>query len=186
MLDAFTAAELADCAECEVRQQQRTDPRWVEYGRMTQQLADRQTALMQAQREDQRQGREGGSVRRRCEGAAVNAALAYRAWMRASASRLIRHDDCENDRGLTLWTLKRVCTQATAAICSAVAVITKLANDASVSADAIGTSSDTVATTCRTDMAGLPGCDHVIRYGYCFSAGASVRAVTHRDPCSSL
>jgi signal recognition particle subunit SEC65 len=44
----FSAAELADCAEREVRQRQRAYPRWVEAGRMTQQLADRQTALMQA------------------------------------------------------------------------------------------------------------------------------------------
>jgi hypothetical protein len=46
--ETFTAAELADCAEREVRQRQRAYPRWVEAGRMTQQLADRQTALMQA------------------------------------------------------------------------------------------------------------------------------------------
>ncbi|MGH1574314.1 hypothetical protein ACRAWG_31290 [Methylobacterium sp. P31] len=116
----------------------------------------------------------------------MNAAIAYRAWMRASASWLIRQDDCENDRALTLWTLKRVCRHATAAISSAVAVSANDAIAASVSADAIGTSTDTVARTCRTDMAGLPGCDHVIPYSYCFSAGASVRAVTHRDLCRSI
>lgn len=43
----FTAADLADCAEREVRQRQRAYPRWIEAGRMTQHLADRQTALMQ-------------------------------------------------------------------------------------------------------------------------------------------
>ncbi|MEG9524285.1 MAG: hypothetical protein MIL41_00630 [Hyphomicrobiales bacterium] len=48
MAETFTAADLADCAEREVRQRQRAYPRWVENGRMTQQLADRQTALMQA------------------------------------------------------------------------------------------------------------------------------------------
>ena len=47
MAESFTAADLADCAEREVRQRQRAYPRWVENGRMTQQLADRQTALMQ-------------------------------------------------------------------------------------------------------------------------------------------
>lgn len=44
----FSTAELADCAEREVRQRQRAYPRWVEAGRMTQQLADRQIALMRA------------------------------------------------------------------------------------------------------------------------------------------
>lgn len=48
MLETFTTADLADCAEREVRQRQQAYPRWVEAGRMTQQLADRQTALMQA------------------------------------------------------------------------------------------------------------------------------------------
>ncbi|MDP4005122.1 hypothetical protein [Methylobacterium sp. NEAU K] len=46
--EGFTAADLADCAEREVRQRQRAYPRWVEAGRMTQQHADRQTALMRA------------------------------------------------------------------------------------------------------------------------------------------
>ncbi|MGU3668394.1 hypothetical protein ACLBX9_30875 [Methylobacterium sp. A49B] len=46
--DGFTAAELAECAEHEVRQRQRAYPRWVEAGRMTRQLAERQTALMQS------------------------------------------------------------------------------------------------------------------------------------------
>ncbi|MGH1574315.1 hypothetical protein ACRAWG_31295 [Methylobacterium sp. P31] len=45
---AFTAADLADCAEREVRQRQRVYPRLVESSRMTQAVADRQTALMQA------------------------------------------------------------------------------------------------------------------------------------------
>ncbi|MHB2205016.1 hypothetical protein [Methylobacterium sp. CM6257] len=44
----FTAADLADCAEREVRQRQRAYPGWIEAGRMTQQLADGQTALVQA------------------------------------------------------------------------------------------------------------------------------------------
>jgi hypothetical protein len=48
MAESFTAADLADCVEREVRQRQRAYPRWVENGRMTQQLADRQTTLMQA------------------------------------------------------------------------------------------------------------------------------------------
>jgi hypothetical protein len=46
--ETFTAAELAGCAEREVRQRQRAYPRWVEARRMTQQLAGRQIALMQA------------------------------------------------------------------------------------------------------------------------------------------
>ena len=46
--EAFTAVELAECAEREVRQRQRAYPRWVEAGRLTQALADRQTALMRA------------------------------------------------------------------------------------------------------------------------------------------
>ena len=45
---SFTAAELADCAERELAQRRRAYPRWVGAPRMTQQLADRQTALMQA------------------------------------------------------------------------------------------------------------------------------------------
>lgn len=48
MAETFTAADLADCAEREVRQRQRVYPRLVESSRMTQAMADRQTALMQA------------------------------------------------------------------------------------------------------------------------------------------
>ena len=44
----FTAKDKAECAEREVKQRQRVYPRLVESGRMTQQLADRQTALMEA------------------------------------------------------------------------------------------------------------------------------------------
>jgi hypothetical protein len=106
--------------------------------------------------------------------------------MRASAIWLARQDDCEKDRGLTVRTLKCVRKQASAAISIAAAVSTKDAIATSVSADAIGTSSDTVATTCRTDMAGLPDCDHVIRNDYRFSSGASVTAVTHHVPCSGI
>jgi len=46
--ESFTAAELADCAERELTQHRRAYPRWVEAKRMTQSLADPQTALMQA------------------------------------------------------------------------------------------------------------------------------------------
>jgi hypothetical protein len=46
--EGFIAAELADCAEREVRQRQRVYPQLVEPSRMTQQLAGHQTALMQA------------------------------------------------------------------------------------------------------------------------------------------
>lgn len=45
---AFTAADLAVCAEHEVRQRQLPYPQWVEAKRITQALADRQTELMQA------------------------------------------------------------------------------------------------------------------------------------------
>ncbi|MCF6120837.1 hypothetical protein L2449_28850 [Mesorhizobium muleiense] len=48
MADVFTARDKADCAEREVKQRQRVYPRLVSEGRMTQQLADRQTALMVA------------------------------------------------------------------------------------------------------------------------------------------
>jgi hypothetical protein len=44
----FTAADLAFCAERELAQRLRAYPRWVEAKRMTQTLADRQIALMQA------------------------------------------------------------------------------------------------------------------------------------------
>jgi hypothetical protein len=44
----FTAADLAECAEREVRQRQYVYPRRVSNGQMTQSLADRQTAMMQA------------------------------------------------------------------------------------------------------------------------------------------
>ena len=46
--DGFTAADLADCAEREVRQRQRFYPRLIASGRMAQATAERQTALMQA------------------------------------------------------------------------------------------------------------------------------------------
>lgn len=35
MAETFTAADLNDCAEHEVRQRRRAYPRWVEAGRMT-------------------------------------------------------------------------------------------------------------------------------------------------------
>lgn len=44
----FTAADLADCAEREVRQRQRVYPRLIESSRMTQAMADCQNAMMQA------------------------------------------------------------------------------------------------------------------------------------------
>lgn len=44
----FSTADLAECAECELAQRRRAYPRWIEAKRMTQALADRQTALMQA------------------------------------------------------------------------------------------------------------------------------------------
>lgn len=50
MREAFTITELAGCAEREVRQRQGVYPRWVQAGRMTQQFADRQTALMHRSR----------------------------------------------------------------------------------------------------------------------------------------
>ena len=46
--EGFTAADLADCAEHEVRQRQRFYPRLIASGRMAQAKAERQTALMQA------------------------------------------------------------------------------------------------------------------------------------------
>ncbi|MET3483169.1 hypothetical protein [Methylobacterium sp. 1973] len=46
--ETFTAADLAACAERELAQRRRAYPRWVEVKRMTQALADRQTALMEA------------------------------------------------------------------------------------------------------------------------------------------
>lgn len=48
MAESFTAADLAACAERELAQRLRAYPRWVEAKRMTQPLANRQTALMQA------------------------------------------------------------------------------------------------------------------------------------------
>lgn len=48
MSEPFTAADLAACAERELAQRLRAYPRWVEAKRMTQALADRQTALMEA------------------------------------------------------------------------------------------------------------------------------------------
>lgn len=44
----FTAHDLAECAEREVKQRARAYPRWVEAGRMTQAMADRQFAMMRA------------------------------------------------------------------------------------------------------------------------------------------
>ncbi|KTS07923.1 hypothetical protein SB2_02870 [Methylobacterium radiotolerans] len=46
--EGFTAADLADCAEREVRQRQRFYPRLIASGRMAQAKAERQTVLMQA------------------------------------------------------------------------------------------------------------------------------------------
>lgn len=40
--------EKADCAEREVKQRRRVYARWVDDGRMTQQFADRQIAVMDA------------------------------------------------------------------------------------------------------------------------------------------
>lgn len=61
----FSAKEKAGAAEREVRQRQRVYPRWVADGRMTQEFADRQIAIMReiaadylAQAEaEERQGR---------------------------------------------------------------------------------------------------------------------------------
>jgi hypothetical protein len=44
----FTARDKADCAEREVRQRRRVYARLVFNGRMSQAVADRETALMQA------------------------------------------------------------------------------------------------------------------------------------------
>ncbi|GJE13649.1 hypothetical protein [Methylobacterium longum] len=44
----FIATDLADCTERELAQRRRAYPRWVKAKRMTQALADRQIALMQA------------------------------------------------------------------------------------------------------------------------------------------
>ena len=44
----FTAEELRQCAEREVKLRRQVYPNRVECGRMTQQLADRQIAMMQA------------------------------------------------------------------------------------------------------------------------------------------
>jgi len=48
MADEFRASELAECAEREVKLRKRVYPRRVDEGRMTQALADRQIALMEA------------------------------------------------------------------------------------------------------------------------------------------
>lgn len=48
MAEIFTAKDKAECAEREVKQRRRVYPRLVADGRMTQQLADKQTALMEA------------------------------------------------------------------------------------------------------------------------------------------
>lgn len=53
-MTTFTAKDKAECAEREVRQRQRVYPNLVAAGRMTQQLADRQTALMEAIARDYR------------------------------------------------------------------------------------------------------------------------------------
>ncbi|TGT72958.1 hypothetical protein EN802_13865 [bacterium M00.F.Ca.ET.159.01.1.1] len=54
----FTAKDKAECAEREVKQRQRVYPRLIAEGRMTQQLADRQTALMEAIASDYRSAAE--------------------------------------------------------------------------------------------------------------------------------
>ena len=43
---SFSAKDKAEVAEREVKQRQRVYPRWVGEGRMTQQFADRQIAVM--------------------------------------------------------------------------------------------------------------------------------------------
>lgn len=43
----ITEKDKAECAEREVRQRQKVYPRWVAEGRMMQQFADRQIAVMQ-------------------------------------------------------------------------------------------------------------------------------------------
>lgn len=43
----FTDAEKAECAEREVKQRKYVYPRRIEAGKMTQALADRQTAIME-------------------------------------------------------------------------------------------------------------------------------------------
>jgi hypothetical protein len=48
MPQAFTAAELAACAEREVKQRQHVYPRLVQDKRMKQEFADRQLAMMTA------------------------------------------------------------------------------------------------------------------------------------------
>jgi hypothetical protein len=56
----FTASELVECARREVTQRRRVYPRLVENGRMTQEKADRETAMMVAIAEllEQLAGRE--------------------------------------------------------------------------------------------------------------------------------
>lgn len=47
-MDEITAREKADCAEREVKMRRRVYPRWVADGRLTQGIADRQIAIMDA------------------------------------------------------------------------------------------------------------------------------------------
>lgn len=51
-MTAFTAQEKHDCAEREVKQRRHVYPRRVAASKMTQALADRQIALMEAIRDD--------------------------------------------------------------------------------------------------------------------------------------
>jgi len=48
MANEFRASELAECAEREVKQRKRVYPRRITEGRMTQSLAERQIAMMEA------------------------------------------------------------------------------------------------------------------------------------------
>ena len=45
---AFTLAQLAACAAREVMMRRRVYPRWVQHGRMSQEKADAEIAMMQA------------------------------------------------------------------------------------------------------------------------------------------
>lgn len=47
-LFAYTSVDLIGCAEREVKMRERVYPRWVAKGRMTQEKADRELALMKA------------------------------------------------------------------------------------------------------------------------------------------
>lgn len=44
----FTPEQLKACAERELKMRERVYPRWIEQGRMTQQKADAETAMMRA------------------------------------------------------------------------------------------------------------------------------------------